>query len=172
MSSLRKQKLARQVQRHNRQLARLSLNIQWQERGVAGVVTPLLKRAAALAWLGWGKGEVNISFVSLEESQQLNLEWRGKDKPTNVLSFPFELPDGWESHSTLLGDLVVCPSILVAEANEQQKPLAEHAAHLIVHGLLHLQGYDHEDETEATEMEALEAALLAQVGIDNPYVSR
>jgi len=171
MSALRKQKTARQFERRNRQLARLSFNIQWQDDRVAGIVTPLLKHAAALAWLGAGKATVNISFVSSDDSQQLNREWREKDKPTNVLSFPFELPEGWESKVALLGDLVICPSVLMAEAAEQNKPLAEHATHLVVHGLLHLQGYDHECDEDAVEMEALEVRLLAQVGIKNPYTS-
>jgi probable rRNA maturation factor len=171
MSALRKQKQARQAQRRNRQRARLSLNIHWQDEPVVAIVTPLLKHAAALAWLGEGRAVVNITFVSSDESQQLNKEWREKDKPTNVLSFPFELPEGWESREQLLGDLVICPAVLISEAREQGKSLAEHAAHLVVHGLLHLQGYDHENEAEAQEMEALEAALLAQVGMKNPYLS-
>ncbi len=171
MSALRKQKLTRQSKRRSRQLARLSLDTDWKSDYVEGIVTSLLKRAAALAWLGAGKATVTVSFVGADESQQLNQEWREKDKPTNVLSFPFDLPEGWESKTQLLGDLVVCPSVLVAEASEQGKSLAEHAAHLVVHGLLHLQGYDHETEDEAIEMEALEARLLAQVGIKNPYLS-
>jgi probable rRNA maturation factor len=170
MSALRKQKQARQAKRRNNQLARLSINIHWQDDYVAGMVTPLLKHVAALAWMGEGKGVVNIGFVSSDESQQLNKEWRAKDKPTNVLSFPFELPEGWVSREQLLGDLIICPSIVIAEAQAQNKLLSEHAAHLVVHGLLHLQGYDHENEVEALEMEALEAELLAQVRIANPYL--
>ena len=171
MSALRKQKLTRQSKRRSRQLARLSLDTDWKSDYVEGIVTSLLKRAAALAWLGAGKATVTVSFVGADESQQLNREWRDKDKPTNVLSFPFELPEGWESKEQLLGDLVICPTVLMDEASEQGKSLAEHAAHLVVHGLLHLQGYDHETEDEAIEMEALEARLLAQVGIKNPYLS-
>jgi probable rRNA maturation factor len=108
--------------------------------------------------------------VSVQESQALNHEWRGKDKPTNVLSFPFELPDGWESREQLLGDLIICPTVLIAEAYDQNKSLAEHSAHLVVHGLLHLQGYDHENEFDAATMETLETRILAQVGIQNPYL--
>lgn len=171
MSALRKQKQIRQTNRRHRQQARLSVHFVWQDRFVMGLVTPLLKRAAAFAWLGQGKAEVNISFVDGDESQQLNRVWRGKDKATNVLSFPFELPEGWESKAQLLGDLVICPSILIAEAAEQGKTLAEHTAHLVVHGLLHLQGYDHESDAEASIMESLEARLLAHVGISNPYAS-
>lgn len=171
MSALRKQKLTRQSKRRSRQLARLSLDTDWKSDYIEGIVTSLLKRAAALAWLGAGKATVTVSFVGADESQQLNREWRDKDKPTNVLSFPFELPESWESKEQLLGDLVICPTVLMDEASEQGKSLAEHAAHLVVHGLLHLQGYDHETEDEAIEMEALEARLLAQVGIKNPYLS-
>lgn len=170
MSTLRKQKQIRLSRRHNHQQTRLTLTVAWQENYVAGVVTGLLKRAAAKAWLGQGRASVNISFVSVQESQSLNYEWRSKDKPTNILSFPFELPDGWVSREHLLGDLIICPTVLFAEACDQNKSLAEHAAHLVVHGLLHLQGYDHETEFDAAVMETLETRILAQVGIKNPYL--
>jgi probable rRNA maturation factor len=169
MSALRKQKQIQQSQRRKRQQSRLSIVIDWKTDKIDGIVGRLLDRAAALAWLESGKASVSIHFVDADESQQLNREWREKDKPTNVLSFPFELPEGWESKERLLGDLVICPAVLMSEATEQGKPLAEHATHLVVHGLLHLQGYDHESEAEAVEMEALETKLLAQVGIKNPY---
>jgi probable rRNA maturation factor len=112
---------------------------------------------------------VNLALVDLLTSQTLNNEWRGKDKPTNILSFPFELPEGWEDRQQLLGDLVICVPVVQQEAEQQGKVLAEHMAHLLVHGLLHLQGYDHENEDDAEQMEALETALLAQLGIHDPY---
>jgi probable rRNA maturation factor len=111
--------------------------------------------------------EVTLRIVDLAESRQLNSDYRNKDKPTNVLSFPFEAPEHIEM--PYLGDLVVCAAVVEQEAREQEKPVANHWAHLCVHGLLHLLGYDHIDETEAQEMEGLETAILAKLNIDDPY---
>lgn len=111
--------------------------------------------------------EVTVRIVDIEESQALNRDYRGQDKPTNVLSFPFEAPPGIEL--PLLGDLVVCRQVVEQEANAQQKPLMDHWAHLIVHGCLHLLGFDHIKDDEAQIMEAKEVVLLAQLGINNPY---
>lgn len=111
--------------------------------------------------------ELTIRFVDEEESQALNSDYRGKDKPTNVLSFPFENPPGITL--PLLGDLIICHAVVAQEANEQQKPLAHHYAHMVVHGTLHLMGYDHIDEQEAEEMEQLERELLATLNIPDPY---
>ena len=112
--------------------------------------------------------EVTIRLVDEAESQQLNHDYRGKDKPTNVLSFPFEAPPGIEL--PLLGDLIICRQVVEREAQEQDKTLFHHWAHLTVHGILHLRGYDHINEDEAEEMEALEVELLAQLSINNPYL--
>lgn len=114
-----------------------------------------------------GEKEVTLRFVDEDESQELNAAYRGKDKPTNVLSFPFECPPGIPVN--LLGDLVICAPVIRREAQEQQKTTQDHYAHMIVHGLLHLLGFDHIDESEAEEMEALEIDLLAKLGIDDPY---
>lgn len=111
--------------------------------------------------------ELTIRFVDEEESQALNSYYRGKDKPTNVLSFPFENPPGITL--PLLGDLIICHAVVAQEADEQQKPLAHHYAHMVVHGTLHLMGYDHIDEQEAEEMEQLERELLATLNIPDPY---
>lgn len=111
--------------------------------------------------------EVTLRIVDLAESQQLNSDYRNKDKPTNVLSFPFEAPEHIEM--PFLGDLVVCAAIVEQEAREQKKPVVNHWAHLCIHGLLHLLGYDHIDETEAQEMEGFETAILAKLKIDDPY---
>lgn len=111
--------------------------------------------------------EVTLRIVDLAESRQLNSDYRNKDKPTNVLSFPFEAPEHIEM--PFLGDLVVCAAVVEQEAKEQDKPVTNHWAHLCVHGLLHLLGYDHIDETEAQEMEGLETAILAKLNIDDPY---
>ncbi|MBB1485544.1 rRNA maturation RNase YbeY [Oceanospirillum sediminis] len=111
--------------------------------------------------------EVTVRIVTSEESQLLNHQYRGKDKPTNVLSFPFESPPGIEL--PLLGDLIVCADVVAAEAAEQGKLLSHHWAHMIIHGCLHLLGYDHIEEQDAEEMEALEVELLAELNIKDPY---
>ncbi|HAV46159.1 rRNA maturation RNase YbeY [Halomonas aquamarina] len=111
--------------------------------------------------------ELTIRFVDEEESQALNRDYREKDKPTNVLSFPFENPPGITL--PLLGDLIICHAVVAREAEEQQKPLAHHYAHIVVHGTLHLMGYDHIEEQEAEEMEQLERELLATLNIPDPY---
>lgn len=111
--------------------------------------------------------EFTARFVGDDESRNLNHQYRGKDKPTNVLSFPFESPPGIEM--PLLGDLVICAPVICREAAEQGKTVENHYAHMIVHGILHLLGYDHIDDAEAQEMEALEIRILAELGIDDPY---
>ena len=113
------------------------------------------------------EAEVTVRVVDSAESHQLNLTYRGKDKPTNVLSFPFECPPGVEL--PLLGDLIICRQVVEREANEQNKPLLAHWAHMVVHGSLHLLGYDHIDDEEAEEMEALEVEFMQALGYDNPY---
>lgn len=113
------------------------------------------------------EAEVTIRLVDEAESNQLNLTYRGKDKPTNVLSFPFECPPGVELQ--LLGDLIICRQVVEREASEQNKPLLAHWAHMVVHGSLHLLGYDHIDDDEAEEMEALEVEFMQALGYDNPY---
>ena len=111
--------------------------------------------------------ELVIRIVDEPESAELNQQYRHKQGPTNILSFPVELPDGVELD--LLGDLVVCAPVLEREALQQQKTLADHWAHIIIHGVLHLLGYDHIDDIEAEEMEALEIAILRKLNINNPY---
>lgn len=113
------------------------------------------------------EAELTIRIVNDSESQQLNAQYRGKDKPTNVLSFPADLPA--ELELPLLGDLVICADIVQREAAEQGKSEIAHWAHMSIHGALHLLGYDHIDEAEADEMESLETQLLAGLGFANPY---
>ncbi|GGO74295.1 rRNA maturation RNase YbeY [Bowmanella pacifica] len=116
------------------------------------------------------QGEVTVRIVDETESRELNHQYRGKDYPTNVLSFPFEAPPGVELD--LLGDLVICAPVVAHEAAEQHKPLQHHWAHMCVHGTLHLLGFDHIDDNDAEEMENLEIRILAKLAIDDPYLDR
>jgi probable rRNA maturation factor len=105
--------------------------------------------------------ELTIRVIGAAESRKLNRTWRGKDKPTNVLSFAADAP--------VLGDLAICAPVVAREAREQGKRAAAHWAHMVVHGVLHLLGYDHENDRDAARMEAREARILAQLGMPNPY---
>ncbi len=119
--------------------------------------------------------EVGIACVDHDESHKLNLEYRGKDKPTNVLSFPSELPDEMAKFLDAfpIGDLVICIPVVLREAEEQAKLPLTHFTHMLVHGTLHLMGYDHETSDEdAEEMEALEIEILAKLGFENPYLEQ
>ena len=111
--------------------------------------------------------ELTLRLVGLEESRSLNREYRDKDQPTNVLSFPAELPE--ELGLPLLGDIVICAPLVAREAEEQGKPLQAHWAHLTIHGVLHLLGFDHQSDDEAEVMEALEIRILQSLDIPNPY---
>ncbi len=111
--------------------------------------------------------EVSIRIVDSAESQDLNQRYRGKDRPTNVLSFPCHLPAGVDI--PLLGDLVICAEIVTQEAHRQRKLQDSHWAHMVVHGTLHLLGYDHTDEAQAERMESLETHILAALGHPSPY---
>lgn len=111
--------------------------------------------------------EVTLRFVDEAEIHELNESYRGKDKPTNVLSFPFEMPESVDI--SLLGDVIICHQVVISEAQAQGKSADQHYAHMVTHGILHLCGYDHEDPEEADEMEALEIKILALSDIPNPY---
>lgn len=111
--------------------------------------------------------ELTIRIVDKIESAQLNETYRHKQGATNILSFPFEVPDGMELN--LLGDLVICAPVLESEAKIQNKPLHNHWAHIVIHGTLHLLGYDHIDDADALEMESKEIELLQTLSIPNPY---
>lgn len=116
------------------------------------------------------EAELAIRIVDAAESRALNRRYRGKDQPTNVLAFPAELPP--ELELPLLGDLVICREVVEAEAAAQAKPPDAHWAHMVVHGTLHLVGYDHESDAEAATMEALEAEILGELGWPDPYQQR
>lgn len=111
--------------------------------------------------------ELSIRIVDTPESQQFNNDYRQQNKPTNVLSFPADIPDFVEA--PLLGDLVICAPIVESEAQQQHKKQVAHWAHMVIHGTLHLLGYDHIDDIEAEQMEALEVKLLASLGFSSPY---
>lgn len=112
--------------------------------------------------------ELTIRLVDEAEGRELNRTWRHKDYATNVLSFPADIPDGLLD-IPLLGDLVICVPVVERESAEQAKTLEAHWAHLVIHGCLHLLGYDHIEDEEAEEMEALERELLAELGHPDPY---
>ena len=145
-----------------------------------GYATPRKGLPAAASFRRWAaaalagrirEADVAIRLVDEDEGRALNRHYRGKDYATNVLSFPAELPEGLPAgfRLPLLGDLVMCAPVVAREAAEQGKPLNAHYAHLTVHGVLHLLGWDHEDDTEAEAMERLEREILAALGIDDPY---
>ena len=119
--------------------------------------------------------EIGIACVDNDESHKLNLEYRQKDKPTNVLSFPSDVPEEVLAMLDALpiGDLVICIPVVLQEAIDQNKTPIEHFTHMLVHGTLHLMGYDHEtSDEEAEEMEALEIEILAKLGFENPYTEQ
>jgi probable rRNA maturation factor len=129
-----------------------------------------------VAWAESARQVANNALVTLrvaaaDEVQGLNRDYRGKDKPTNVLSFPSELPAELlsELDEPELGDIIICADVVAAEAAEQGKSLAAHWAHMVVHGMLHLQGYDHIEDVDAEKMEALEVEILSRLGFANPY---
>ncbi|HEY5776452.1 MAG TPA: rRNA maturation RNase YbeY [Xanthomonadales bacterium] len=115
---------------------------------------------------------LTIRIVDEPEAQRFNREYRNRDYATNVLSFPAELPEGLpeEVRQSQLGDLLICAPVLVREALEQNRPETDHWAHLTIHGLLHLLGYDHEQPDEAVVMESVEIEILEKLGIPDPYV--
>ena len=116
------------------------------------------------------RAELSIRIVDANEGREFNRDYRGKDYATNVLSFPTELPPGVSL--PLIGDLAICAPVVAREAAEQGKPPRHHWAHMTVHGVLHLLGYDHIVDAEAEAMEALETRILAKLGIANPYVDQ
>jgi probable rRNA maturation factor len=151
----------------------VSLRLELQRRVRSWSPSPAeLKRwaSAALGRAAHG-GELGVCMVGALESARLNARYRGRDRPTNVLSFPAApLPHGGPG-ARPLGELVICPRVLRAEARAQDKPLRAHWAHLIVHGALHLVGYEHERDEDARRMERREIAVLRQLGFTNPYRS-
>ena len=146
----------------------------WSELARAAATAAIAESAFPQLGQGERAVELSIRLTSDAEVHALNAEWRGKDKPTNVLSFPMieadELADAGEPGPELmLGDIILARGICASEAEEKAIPLDQHAAHLMVHGTLHLLGYDHMDDESATDMEAREVRALARLGISDPY---
>jgi probable rRNA maturation factor len=139
----------------------LSLGVQFAAKSVASP-----SRQQVRAWLRVAQefpAEVTVRFVDAEEGRQLNFDYRGKDYATNVLSFPYE------SSPVCMGDLVLCVPVVEREALEQTKPIESHYAHMMVHGMLHLQAYNHENELDAVAMEAVETHIMRKLGYTDPY---
>ncbi len=144
---------------------KLSLSVQYPDPRLQDAITrPLLRRWVQAALLA--PAELTIRFVDAEEGRTLNRDYRGKDYATNVLTFAYTED---EHNDITQADIILCSDVVQHEAAEQNKTLDAHCAHLIVHGVLHAQGYDHEADDEAAEMEQLEIDTLAQLGFANPY---
>ena len=147
---------------------KLSLSVQYPDpRLQASLTRPKIRR--------WGKAalfapaELTIRFVDAAEGRSLNRDYRDKDYATNVLTFAYNEGETPADDAPTQADIVLCSDVLEAEAAQQNKSVEAHAAHLIVHGVLHAQGYDHDDELEAAEMEGLETTILARLGLADPY---
>lgn len=131
-----------------------------------------IRRWALAALAGAGRGELTVRIVGEQESAALNERYRGKQGPTNVLAFPGGGGEELGGEPPPLGDLVICAPVVIREAREQGKPAAAHWAHMVVHGALHLVGYDHEEAAAAVAMEARERQVLATLGFSDPYGDR
>lgn len=165
------------MKEHGRQL---QVDIQRRVRSWAPQTREIATWAGTALGRNAVRGELGVRVVGAAESRRLNARYRGKDSPTNVLSFPpaplpaqvsaSPPPRGRQGNDPRpLGDLVICAQVVRAEAREQKKPLKAHWAHLVVHGALHLIGYDHEREAEAERMERREIVVLRRLGFANPY---
>lgn len=147
---------------------KLSLSVQYPDTRLATVITrPKIRRWVQAALLA--PAELTIRFVDAEEGRILNRDYREKDYATNVLTFAYNEGEALDDDEPTRADIILCTDVLEKEAAEQDKSVEEHTAHLIVHGVLHAQGYDHMDDEEATEMEGLETEILAGLGISDPY---
>ena len=147
----------------------LAITVQYATDALEARWKPILTSRKIKRWAAIAlkiSAVITIRIVGSAESRRLNREYRGKDYPTNILTFGYpELGDDIQA------DLVICMPVLVKEAKSQKKILENHLIHLLIHGLLHAQGFDHEDTVEAQAMESLEVTLLSQLGLENPYLS-
>jgi probable rRNA maturation factor len=156
--------------RARRERAGLSLQLRRAVRSWAPSPRELTRWASSALGARASGRELSVAVVGAAESRRLNARYRGRDSATNVLSFPAPAPVR-AAHPASLGDLVICAQVLRSEARVQAKPLSAHWAHLVVHGALHLIGYDHERDADARRMERREVAVLRRLGFPNPYRS-
>ncbi|WP_173830597.1 rRNA maturation RNase YbeY [Herminiimonas arsenitoxidans] len=146
---------------------KLSLSVQYPDKRLQDLITrPKLRSWVKAALLA--PAQITLRFVDAEEGRTLNRNYRGKDYATNVLTFAYTED---EDSEVTQADIILCTDVLEREAAEQEKTLEAHTAHLVIHGVLHAQGYDHESDEEAEEMEALEIEFLADLGYANPYLN-
>ncbi|MGE5241978.1 MAG: rRNA maturation RNase YbeY [Bacteroidota bacterium] len=150
---------------------KLTLSVQYAVAPEGVPAKPALARWARAAFRGWRRqrASVGVRIVGSRESAALNSRFRRRNHATNVLSFAFEAPPG--TRSDHLGDLVICAPVVRSEAREQNKPARAHWAHMVVHGILHLRGYDHRKRRDAAVMENMEIRILKELGFANPYIS-
>ena len=149
---------------------KLTLSVQYPDDRLKEVIT----RPAIRKWIQaalFAPAELTIRFVDADEGRELNKQYRGKDYATNVLTFAYNEGEELDDDAPTRADIILCTDVLEKEAAEQKKSVEEHTAHLIVHGVLHAQGYDHEDDEEAAEMEGIETELLAELGYADPYAA-
>ena len=149
---------------------KLTLSVQYPDARLKEVIT----RAAIRKWIQaalFAPAELTIRFVDAAEGRELNKQYRGKDYATNVLTFAYNEGEQLDEDAPTQADIILCTDVLEKEAAEQNKSVEEHTAHLVVHGVLHAQGYDHEDDDEAAEMEGIETELLAALGYTDPYAA-
>ncbi|MEW6763142.1 MAG: rRNA maturation RNase YbeY [Pseudomonadota bacterium] len=152
-----------QEKKHN-----LDLDVQYADTRLEQEITQaMLQRWVEAALLG--PAELAIRFVDAEEGQALNRQYRGKDYATNVLTFAYNEGEELGDEDPTQADIILCTDVLMREAEEQKKTVEEHAAHLVVHGVLHAQGYDHEHDEEAEEMEQFERDIMEVLGYPDPY---
>ncbi|MGZ8357096.1 MAG: rRNA maturation RNase YbeY [Telluria sp.] len=147
---------------------KLSLSVQYPDARLE----PTLTRAQVRRWVQsalFAPAELTVRFVDAEEGRVLNRDYRGKDYATNVLTFAYNDGEVIPEDEPTRADIILCTDVLEREAIEQEKTVEEHAAHLVVHGVLHAQGYDHEHDEEAAEMEQLERDIMEALGYPDPY---
>ncbi len=145
----------------------------WQtEPGAEAAIHRAIEAAAAIVDTGPGEAELAVMLTDDAGIRTLNSNWRGIDKPTNVLSFPAQQPTGPDDAPRMLGDIAIAYQTTRQEADDERTPFDHHLSHLAVHGFLHLIGYDHENDDDAETMEGLETEILAHLGIPDPYADR
>jgi probable rRNA maturation factor len=149
----------------------LDLDVQYPDARLESTITPELVERWVRATL-LGPAELTIRFVDSAEGQTLNRDYRGKDYATNVLTFAYNEGEELAEDEPTQADIILCTDVLQREAIEQKKTLEEHAAHLVVHGVLHAQGYDHEHDEEAEEMEQFERDIMEMLGYPDPYAAQ